>query len=585
MWGTLEAQPTLAQTEDDVEDLAGLRARATELLGEELGTRVAGWVEADPAQVARSEVIHLVDAGDVTELTDRFSSRLEFGTAGLRGALGAGPNRMNRLVVRQAAAGLMAHLGPGARVVIGRDARHGSEEFAEDTARVVAALGGIPLVLPGPHPTPLVPFAVRHLGADAGVMVTASHNPPADNGYKVYVGDGAQIVPPVDAAIAHRIHEAARHPVELSEPDDPTIERLGDDVAAAYLEMVDRCRLVPDAGGARVVYTAMHGVGRDLLVAAFERAGYPAPHQVAEQVEPDPDFSTVAFPNPEEPGALDLALDLARRVQPDVVIAHDPDADRLGVAVPDHGDWRVLTGNEIGVLLADHILRHTAGGDRLVVTTLVSSTMLSKMAAAAGVRYVETLTGFKWIVRPALDDPTLRFVFGYEEALGYAVTPEVRDKDGITAAVLFAELVANLSRDGARVIDRLDQLAVEHGLHVGRTWSIRFDGAGAQEKMAALMSSVRRDPPTELAGHQVTRVHDHLEGGDLPPTDAVRLELGEQARILVRPSGTEPKAKVYLEVVEPTSVDTVSDDRRRALELVDAIQADLARRLGVTTIG
>jgi phosphomannomutase len=573
----------VAQTEEHVEDLVGLRARASELVGEELAARIVAWVDADPDVAARGEVAALVASGEAVELADRFGGRLEFGTAGLRGALGAGPNRMNRLVVRQAAAGLMAHLGAGARVIVGRDARHGSAEFAEDTARVVAAAGGTALILPGPHPTPLVPFAIGHLGADAGVMVTASHNPPADNGYKVYIGDGAQIVPPVDAAIAAQILDAARRPVALAEPDDPAIVRLGGEVADAYLDMVDRCRLVPDAGGARVVYTAMHGVGRDLLVAAFERAGYPPPQQVLEQVEPDPDFSTVSFPNPEEPGALDLALDLASRSGPDLVVAHDPDADRLGVAVADGAHWRALTGNDIGVLLADHILRHTTGDDRLVVTTMVSSALLSKMAEAAGVHYAETLTGFKWIVRPAIDDPSLRFVFGYEEALGYSVTDQVRDKDGITAAVVFTEMVAVLARDGLTVLERLDQLAVEHGLHVGRTWSIRFDGAAAQEKMAALMATVRSDPPTELGGLVVTRVTDLLVGGDHPPTDAVRLDLGDRGRVLIRPSGTEPKAKVYLEVVGPTAIDTVAEDRRRSTDLVDRIQHDLAARLGVTS--
>ena len=566
-----------------MDDLATLRTRTAALVGDELATRIADWYTADPDEVTRAELIELVDAGDVVELRDRFERRLAFGTAGLRGAIGVGPNRMNRLVVRQAAAGLVAHLGEGATVVVGHDARHGSAEFAQDTARVIAAAGGTALLLPGPHPTPLVPFAIRHLGADAGVMVTASHNPPADNGYKVYLGDGAQIVPPTDSQIAEQILRAAEAEVALSAPDDPGIVRLGDEVATAYLEMVDGCRLVPDAGGVSVVYTAMHGVGRDLLVAAFDRAGYPAPVQVAEQVEPDPDFPTVSFPNPEEPGALDLALDLARRTRPDLVLANDPDADRLGVAVPDGHGWRVLSGNEIGVLLADHILRHTEGADRLVVTTLVSSSLLSKMAAAAGVHYRETLTGFKWIVRPALDDPPLRFVFGYEEALGYAVTSAVRDKDGITAAVVFAELAAALAAEGLTVLDRLDQLAVEHGLHAGRTLSIRFDGHGAPEKMAALMATVRRTPPNELAGLSVTSVTDLAEGGALPPTDAVRLELGARARVLVRPSGTEPKAKVYLEVVEPTSADTVAGDRRNAVELLDRIQADLAGLLGVTT--
>jgi phosphomannomutase len=558
-----------------------LRGRAAALVGEELADQIVAWLGEDPDPVTRAEVARLLEEGDAGGLGDRFGQRLEFGTAGLRGALGAGPNRMNRLVVRQAAAGLMAYLDPGARVVVGYDARHGSADFAADSARVVAAAGGTALVLPGPHPTPLVPFAVRHLGADAGVMVTASHNPPADNGYKVYVGDGSQIVPPTDAAIAACIADAARAPVPLSRPDDPAIAHLGSEIAEAYLEMVEGCRFVPDSTGVETVYTAMHGVGRDLLVAAFDRVGFPAPHQVAEQVDPDPDFSTVAFPNPEEPGALDQSIALARQVEPALVIAHDPDADRLGVAVPDGDGWRALTGNEVGALLADHILRNTDGDDRLVVTTIVSSRLLSKMASSAGVHYLDTLTGFKWIVRPALDDPSLRFVFGYEEALGYSVTPAVRDKDGITAAVVFVELAGVLAAQGKTVVDRLDELAVEHGLHSSETWSVRFDGPDAKERMAGVMSAVRDSPPAAIAGIEVTRIHDYLDGAGLPPSDAVLFALGDRGRVLVRPSGTEPKAKIYLEVITPTSAATLDVDQAEAGATIDALKDDLARHLGL----
>ncbi|HSL56916.1 MAG TPA: phospho-sugar mutase [Acidimicrobiales bacterium] len=439
---------------------------------------VAAWHAADPDPDTRAEVERLVADGDLTGLRDRFGSRLSFGTAGLRGALGAGPNRMNRLVVRQAAAGLVAHVGPGARVVVGYDARHRSDDFALDTARVVAAAGGTALVLPRPLPTPVVAFAVRQLGADAGVMVTASHNPPADNGYKVYLGDGAQIVPPADAEISARILAAAEGPIALAAEDDPAIVHLGDEVLDAYLVMAAACATPGGPRRADLVYTAMHGVGRDVVHAALRRAGFAHPHDVVAQAEPDPDFSTVAFPNPEEPGALDLSLALAVEVGADAVLANDPDADRLGVAVPDAaapGGWRALTGNEIGALLADHLLARSTGADRLVVTTIVSSRLLQAQAAAAGVRYAETLTGFKWIVRPGLADPSARFLFGYEEALGYAVSADVRDKDGVTAAVVFAELVAGLRAEGRTVIDRLDDLARRHGLHATDTWSIRFD--------------------------------------------------------------------------------------------------------------
>jgi phosphomannomutase len=560
-------------------DTDELQRRVTELVGVELGRLVATWVEADPDETTRTEVLDLVATGDAAGLQDRFGARLQFGTAGLRGELGAGPNRMNRLVVRHAAAGLVAHLGDGAQVVIGFDARHGSAAFAEDTARVVAAAGGRALVLPGPCPTPVVPFAVRHLGVDVGVMVTASHNPPRDNGHKVYLRDGGQIVPPVDAEVAAAIERASHQVVLLADPRDPAIVRLDESVFDAYLDVVERCRFGTEPPRLGVVYTAMHGVGRDLTVAAFGRLGFPTMHQVAEQVEPDPDFPTVAFPNPEEPGALDLSLALAVEVGADLVIAHDPDADRLGVAVPTADGWRALTGNEIGVLLADHVLANTRGDDRVVATTMVSSRLLSRLATAAGVRYVDTLTGFKWIARAADAAPGGRLVFGYEEALGYAVTPEVRDKDGITAAVTFVELAGRLASDGRTVLDRLDELAIEHGLHETFTWAVRFDGPDARARMDQVMAAIRASTPETLAGLAVTEVVDYLPGGPLPPTDAVAIVLGSSARVVVRPSGTEPKAKLYLEVVSPTTADGLAADRLAARALLGEIRADLARLL------
>jgi len=560
---------------DEVLDRAGVRAE------------VEAWMAADPDPVTRAEVEALVAAADVAGLADRFGDRLRFGTAGLRGALGAGPNRMNRLVVRRAAAGLVAHLPPGAQVAVGYDARHRSDEFALDTARVVAAAGGTALLLPRPLPTPVLAFAVRQLGAAGGVMVTASHNPPADNGYKVYLGDGAQIVPPADAEISARIDEAARREIPLADPAHPAIVRVGEELVEAYVESAAACSLTPGARKVAIVYTAMHGVGRDLLTATFARAGFGRVHEVAAQVEPDPDFPTVPFPNPEEPGALDLALADARRLDADLVLAHDPDADRLGVAVPDPdvaGGWRALTGNEIGALLADHVLVNTSGADRLVATTIVSSRLLRSMAELAGVRYAETLTGFKWIVRPGLADPTARFVFGYEEALGYAVSPAVRDKDGITAALLFAELTAGLLAAGRTVLDRLDDLARIHGVHATDTWSIRFDGPDGRERISELMGIVRGAMPETLAGLTVTGGHDYAAGdGDLPPTDAVRWDLGAGARVLIRPSGTEPKAKCYLEVIEPVTGDHVGPPRAAAADRLTRLRADLAVHLGLPT--
>ncbi len=533
------------------------------------------WLELDPDDDTRAELQALLDAGDDEELARRFAGRLTFGTAGLRAALGAGPLRMNRVVVRQATAGLCRYLGEAPTVAVGFDARHKSDVFAADVAGVVAAVGGRALLLPRPLPTPILAFAVLHLGADAGVMVTASHNPPADNGYKVYLGDGAQIVPPADAEIAAAIDAvAAAGPVAAAPVDDPRIEGQGDELVDAYLDAIVDQSLVPDRE-IGVVYTAMHGVGRDVLLAAFDRAGFPPPTVVAQQSAPDPDFPTVSFPNPEEPGALDLALAEAVRVGADVVLANDPDADRLGVAAPAPSGWAGLRGDEIGVLLADHVLRHTEGDDRLVVTTVVSSRLLGRLAEAHGVHHAETLTGFKWITRPALEHPELRFVFGYEEALGYLVGDAVRDKDGVGAALAFAELAAGLRADGRTVHDRLDDLAVEHGVHATRPLVLRID----IEQSQALMADLRANPLTEVAGTAVTRVRDLLDDPGFPPSDVLVLDLEGGDRVVVRPSGTEPKLKCYLEVVRAVTGDLAAT-KADADAALDALVSDLQGRLG-----
>jgi phosphomannomutase len=542
-------------------------------------TEVDDWLLQDPDPDTRAELRALLDAGNEEEVARRFAGRLQFGTAGLRAAIGAGPLRMNRLVVRQATAGLVRYLPDGATVAVGYDARHKSDVFAQDVACVVAAAGGRALLLPLALPTPVLAFAVRHLGADAGVMVTASHNPPADNGYKVYLGDGAQIVPPADAEIAAAIDAvAAEGGIEVAEPDDPRIEVLGADLVAAYLDALLAGALV-DARDVRIVYTPMHGVGRDVALAAFGRSGFPEPVVVREQGDPDPDFPTVAFPNPEEPGALDLALERAEAVGADVILANDPDADRLGVAVPDGDGWRPLTGDEIGALLADHVLRNTEGDDRLVVTTVVSSRLLGRMAEAHGVHFAETLTGFKWITRPGLAHPEWRFVFGYEEALGYLVGDAVRDKDGIGAALAFAGLVADLRTRGQTVHDRLAALAEEHGLHATRQLSLRFDGIAP---VVALMKEVRAGPPTDLAGLRVESVRDLLDDPELPPTDALRYDLAGGGRVVIRPSGTEPKLKCYLEVIRNVgSAAELPEARHEARAALDAVLADVREALGL----
>lgn len=575
----------------------------------ELRARVLAWIGADPDEATRDELAALLQradgdgdrdgggaseaAGAAAELASRFDGRLEFGTAGLRAPMGGGPMRMNRLVVRQAAAGLARFLAPGSLVVIGFDARHRSDVFAADSARVLAAAGCRVARFPTIVPTPVLAFAIRHLGADAGVMCTASHNPPADNGYKVYLGDGAQIIPPVDVAIAREIDAVIDlgQPIELAPEDHPDITTLADDVVEAY---VSRAAGAPPVGLDRspvIVYTPMHGVGRSVAHEVLARSGFGRVHDVPAQADPDPDFSTVAFPNPEEPGALDLAIAVAREQRADVVLANDPDADRLGVVVPvDPGDpfddgsgWRILTGNEIGAVLAEHILRATSGSDRLVVTTFVSSRLLARQAEHHGVHHAEVLTGFKWIVRPAMERPDQRFVFGFEEALGFSVDPYIRDKDGITAARAFAEVVAEGATSGRTVGAVLEELARRHGHHATRTWSARFDGPDAHVRMAAVVERWRAHPPTDLGGWAVTDVTDLARGERLPPTDAIVVDLDDGARVVLRPSGTEPKVKVYLEVVEPVRAgpEGFSEAVGRGRDAVESLRAAVAGALGL----
>jgi phosphomannomutase len=513
------------------------------------------WLAVDPDEDTRAELESLLEHDDDDALADRFAERLLFGTAGLRGALGAGPNRMNRVVVRQAALGLMQTLDLGATVVIGFDARHKSDVFALDTAEVVAGQGGRAILLPGPLPTPVLAFAVRHLGAKAGVMVTASHNPPADNGYKVYLADGAQLIPPHDEEIESAIEAVGLPPLDTPPPSgDGRIEHYDGDIAGAYLDEVLRdARPDPVLAALKVVYTPLHGVGRDVFLRALVRLGC-SPVVVSSQGDPDPDFPTVVFPNPEEPGAMDAALALARKVDADIVIANDPDADRLSVAVPNVGEWRQLTGNEVGGLLAEHLLAITTGDDRLVVTTVVSSALLSKQAAAFGARYAETLTGFKWVVRPALRDPSAHFIFGYEEALGYAVTDIVRDKDGISAAVVFLQMLARLRRSGSDVIGELERIASTYGRHLTAQASVRVEGAGAADRLRERMAELRENPPTAIGPHAVTATTDYLhEGTGLPQSDILRFDVAGGGRVMLRPSGTEPKLKVYVELVVPAS--------------------------------
>ncbi|MFD8230390.1 phospho-sugar mutase [Streptomyces sp. NPDC059696] len=543
---------------------------------DELIAQAQAWLTEDPDPDTRAELARLIEAKDETELAARFSGTLQFGTAGLRGELGAGPMRMNRSVVIRAAAGLAAYLKKQGHdnglVVIGYDARHKSHDFAQDTAAVMIGAGLRAAVLPRPLPTPVLAFAIRHLGAVAGVEVTASHNPPRDNGYKVYLGDGSQIVPPADIDIAAEI---------AAVPSLTTVRRptegwdvLDDSVLDAYLARTDAVLAEGSPRTARTVYTAMHGVGKDVLLAAFARAGFPEPVLVAEQAEPDPEFPTVAFPNPEESGAMDLAFATARAGEsaPDLIIANDPDADRCAVAVQDGADWRMLRGDEVGALLAAHLVRRGATGT--FAESIVSSSLLARIAAKAGLPHVETLTGFKWIARAE----GLRY--GYEEALGYCVDPEgVRDKDGITAALLITELASGLKEEGRTLLDLLDDLAVEHGLHATDQLSVRVEDLSL---IAAAMRRLREQPPTELAGLPITRTDDLTQGtADLPPTDGLRYTL-DGARVIVRPSGTEPKLKCYLEVVIPVgSHDDLPAARAQATALLEAVKRDLSAAAGI----
>jgi phosphomannomutase len=548
-------------------------------------SRARAWRDDDPDPETRAEVDALLEAGDLDALAERFDHRLEFGTAGLRGAEGAGPNRMNRALVRWATAGLAAWLDgaghAGGKVIVGRDGRRGSAAMAADAAAVLAGAGYEAAQFPGVIPTPLVAYAVRTLGAAAGVVVTASHNPAADNGYKVYAADGAQIAPPMDAQISASIEAVpSRRDIPLA-PD--AVRDVPDGLIAEYVADV-AAMTVSEPRDVHVAYSPMHGVGRLVLERVLAATGFPPPVVVPQQADPDPTFPTVPFPNPEEPGAMDLLLHLARSERAHLAIANDPDADRLAVAVPDatrDGGWRVLTGDEIGTLLGDWRLeRDGTGRQRLVATTIVSSSLLAKLAAEHHVSYAETLTGFKWLARAALAAPSLRPVYAYEEALGSCVGDVVRDKDGISAAMAFAELAASERAQGRSVLDRLDDIQRRHGVHLTAQRSIRIEGADAVARARAVVDRIADAPPVMVGSQGVTEVDDLRPGfGDLPPSDVVRIHL-TGGRVIVRPSGTEPKLKAYVEVVEPLSSGDLGAARQRAAATLDDVLTGLDALLG-----
>ena len=588
-----------------------LRPQAAEQVHSCLFDAAARWLADDPDPLTRAALDDLVkraraesdrNAADAPDpgpamalLADCFAGPLEFGTAGLRATMGPGPNRMNRAVVIRAAAGLTAYLKERTHrptVVVGYDARHGSTEFALDTCAVVTAAGGSALLLPGALPTPVLAFAIRRVGADAGVMVTASHNPPQDNGYKVYLGDGTQIVPPADSLIRAKIL-AINATADVGRAQDGWTV-LGESLVEEYLAAVTGLLAPRGPRAVNLVHTALHGVGGALITRAFRAAGFQAPVAVPEQAEPDPDFPTVTFPNPEEPGAMDAALDLARRLDVaaadkagdagdhppglvDAVIVNDPDADRCAAAVPDPAvagpddprGWRMLRGDELGALLAVHLLDRGVRDGGVLARSIVSSRMLAAIASAAGLTSVETLTGFKWIARA----PNL--AYGYEEALGYCVAPDlVRDKDGISAALMFAELLAGLKRDGRTVTQVLDELYRRHGVHATDAFSVRVTDLSL---IASVMSRLREHPPAGVGDVDVVSWDDLAAGSEaLPPTDALRYFLRDDTRVIVRPSGTEPKLKVYLEAIVPVS---------GGEQALAGAKAEAARRLAAARAG
>lgn len=538
------------------------------------------WLADDPDPETRASLQNLLsaaeggDAGAGAELVSAFAGPLTFGTAGLRGAMGPGPARMNRLVVGQAAVGFgewLARQGlAGGQVIVGFDARHKSREFALETARLLAGRGFRPVLTEDPAPTPVVAFGIRHLGCVAGIVVTASHNPPQDNGYKVYLGDGSQIIPPADAEI-----EACIREIEIASlatlPRSDDFRTIGAELLAEYV--AHAVTLVPDDAPRDLVWvhTAMHGVGAGPMRAVALAAGFPAPAEVAEQAAPDPDFPTVAFPNPEEAGAIDLALARAEAVAADVVVANDPDADRCAVAAVVDGGWRMLTGDELGGLLGHYALDR--GVEGVYANSVVSSTLLRSMALAAGREHRTTLTGFKWIGRvPGLG-------FGYEEAIGYCCDPgAVPDKDGLTAGLFVLRLVAELKAAGLTLQDRLDEIAATYGLHATSQLSVRVEKL---QEIADAMARLRANPPTALLGEPV-RVDDLASGSaELPATDAVELT-GARVHVVVRPSGTEPKLKCYLEVrFTPEESADGAAARVRGAEQLAVLRDEMARVLGI----
>ena len=519
-------------------------------MDQSLVREVQAWIADDPDPFTSSQLQEWLDTNNEAELKASFNGFLQFGTAGLRGPIRPGPSGMNRAVVGRTAAGIVSYMHERnlTSVVIGRDARYGSEDYTFETAEIMSGAGMKVFVLPRPLPTPVLAFATNELGCDVGIMVTASHNPPQDNGYKVYLGGtvdgieyrGSQIVSPTDVSIAQKIDAITSL---KAQPRGKEWTVLGEEIIEKYINRT--ASLATQPGTLKIVYTAMHGVGTETLQRVFHKAGFLSPILVDAQAAPDPDFPTVAFPNPEEPGAIDLALETAKTFDADLVIANDPDADRCAAAIKDPvTGWRMLKGDELGALLGESIARK--GGSGIFANSIVSSSILRKIAKHYNFEFEETLTGFKWLAK------IKGLTFGYEEALGYAVDAEtVNDKDGISAAITLAQIATDLAADGKTILDLLNEIWARHGFHATEQISIRLTDLS---KVGIILGGLRTNPPEEIAGRLVTSIDDLSAPTDgLPPTDGLRIWLDGGIRIIIRPSGTEAKMKCYIEVIEKDS--------------------------------
>ena len=536
------------------------------MISDKLRDEVQKWIDHDPDKKTAAELSKWLTENNETEIARSFNGFLQFGTAGLRGRIGVGPSCMNRAVVSRTAAGIVSFMKANnlSSVVIGRDARHGSDDFATDSAEIFAGAGFKTYVLPRPLPTPILAYAVNKLQVDVGIMVTASHNPATDNGYKVYIGGqlngvkyhGSQIISPVDSEISNYITTANLLP-NRSKEFEAVDESLIDD----YIQSV--ANLVNAPNNLKIVYTPLHGVGAEIFLKVFSKAKFATPIIVKEQAEPDPDFPTTPFPNPEEAGAIDLCLEYARKLNADLVIANDPDADRCAIAINDGAiGWRMLRGDEVGIILGNYLIKKNKKSNSAIANSLVSSSLLGKIASKNHLAFEETLTGFKWISK--IDN----LFFGYEEALGYCVDPKVvNDKDGISAAIIIAQIVGELKEKGISLTDYLDKIGEEYGFHLTDQISIRFTELS---KIDNLLAKVLNNPPSELSGH-ILEKSENLSDLKAMPSLGIRLIYKDQIRVIIRPSGTEPKLKCYIEVV--------CESKKEAVVLLSQIKSALTKVL------